>query len=82
MKLPRIECRDCGRSIAAGPVAGRLTKGRLCRHDPPGRRHHTDGALVSCPGSLAVVDLPQPAEQLELISVRLADPDTLTAPLF
>ncbi|MGA5291575.1 hypothetical protein [Streptomyces pseudogriseolus] len=82
MKLPRIECRDCGRSIAAGLVAGRLTKGRLWRHDPPGRHHQADGALVSCPGSLAIVDLPQPAEQLELISATLAGPDTLTAPLF
>lgn len=37
---------------------------------------------MSCPGSLAIVDLPQPAEQLELIPATLADTGTLTAPLF
>ncbi|MFB0617238.1 hypothetical protein [Streptomyces sp. AGS-58] len=67
MKLPRIECQTCRRHIAAGPVAGRLGKGRIWRHDPPGRG--TD--LVSCTGSLAIVDLPQPAEQLQL-----DEPDT------
>ncbi|MFK0026052.1 hypothetical protein [Streptomyces sp. NPDC090798] len=37
VKLPRIECQACRRHIAAGPVAGRLGKGRVWRHDPPGR---------------------------------------------
>nr|WP_244218097.1 hypothetical protein [Streptomyces corchorusii] len=69
--MPRIECRDCGRPIAAGPVAGRLAKGRVWRHDPPGRVREPGSALVSCPGSLAIVDLPQPAEQL------FDDPDTI-----
>ncbi|MFJ9729516.1 hypothetical protein ACIRP3_43005 [Streptomyces sp. NPDC101209] len=60
MKLPRIECQDCRRHIAVGPVAGRLGKCRMWRHDPP------SSALVSCTGSLSIVDLPLPARQLEL----------------
>ncbi|MFF4173041.1 hypothetical protein [Streptomyces sp. NPDC001744] len=58
MKLPRIPCGTCGRPIAAGPVAGRLGKGRVARHDAPGMRARNPGALVSCRGSLAIVDLP------------------------
>lgn len=87
MKLPRIDCQDCGRPIAAGPVAGRLTKGRLARHDPLERRALYGTALVSCPGSLAIVDLPQPTRQLELPEPEPAgpdlDPDGMeTVPLF
>ncbi|MGW5233862.1 hypothetical protein ACWEQU_16590 [Streptomyces nodosus] len=47
MKLPRVECPHCTREIAAGLVTGRLTKGRLWRHDAPGvRRKPTES---SCP---------------------------------
>ncbi|MEU5497959.1 hypothetical protein [Streptomyces griseofuscus] len=67
MKLPRVHCRECQRPIAAGPVAGSLSKGRLCRHDPPDRRARYGDSLVSCPGSLAIVDLPRPVEQLEFM---------------
>lgn len=66
MKLPRVECPTCTRAIAAGPVAGRLTKGRLWRHDAPGARRAPDGTLVSCAGSLAIVDLPTTGVQLEI----------------
>lgn len=66
MKLPRVNCPTCGRPIAAGPVAGALGKGRLWRHDEPGMRAEYQGALVSCADSLAVVDLPTGAHQLEL----------------
>lgn len=81
VKLPRIECQVCQRHIAAGPVAGRPGKGRVWRHDPPERRSLYGAALVSCPGSLTIVDLPLPARQLEL--AEAADPDGLdTVPLF
>ncbi|MER6977763.1 hypothetical protein [Streptomyces carpinensis] len=66
MKLPRVRCEECKRPIAAGPVAGSLGKGRLWRHDPPDRRARYGDSLVSCPGSLAIVDLSRPAQQLEL----------------
>lgn len=58
MKLPRVPCTTCGRPIAAGPVAGRLSKGRIWRHDPPAARRDPGRPLVSCAGSLEVVDLP------------------------
>lgn len=57
MKLPRVKCPRCDRDVAAGPVAGRLSKGRVWRHDPPNMRAQYD-ALVSCGGSLEIVDLP------------------------
>ncbi|MFC7791398.1 hypothetical protein [Streptomyces cinereoruber] len=66
MKLPRVRCEKCDRPIAAGPVAGRLSKGRLWRHDPPNMRELHPGVLMSCGGSLAIVDLP--VGQMELIS--------------
>ncbi|MFI1096394.1 hypothetical protein [Streptomyces sp. NPDC020917] len=66
MKLPRVECPDCGRPIAAGPVAGRLNKGRVWRHDPPGQPKVAGGPLVSCGGSLRLVDLPAHGRQLEI----------------
>ncbi|MGW2100390.1 hypothetical protein ACWCPX_22340 [Streptomyces olivaceoviridis] len=57
----------------------------MWRHDPPGGR-----ALVSCPGSLAIVDMPLLAQQLELSvpePTEPADPDKdpygiATVPLF
>lgn len=58
MKLPRVECPSCARSIAAGMVAGRLSKGRIWRHDAPDARRDADGHLLSCAGSLEIVDLP------------------------
>ncbi|MFD8425909.1 hypothetical protein [Streptomyces sp. NPDC059466] len=66
MKMPRIECEYCSRSIAAGMVAGRPSKGRLWRHDPPERPKAYGDALVSCTGSLAIVDLKVPGAQMEL----------------
>ncbi|MGW2074214.1 hypothetical protein ACWCPK_38235 [Streptomyces sp. NPDC001953] len=66
MKMPRVTCRVCRRAIAAGPVAGRPTKGRLWRHDPPQMRAQFGNSLVSCAGSLAIVDLPVPGEQLQI----------------
>ncbi|MFF5668813.1 hypothetical protein ACFY8S_01530 [Streptomyces hygroscopicus] len=77
MKMPRIECQDCGRGIAAGPVAGRPSKGRVWRHDPPQRSSAHGDALVSCPGSLRIVDLPLPARQLELTAADPEDADTI-----
>ncbi|MFJ3249083.1 hypothetical protein [Streptomyces sp. NPDC086782] len=80
MKMPRVECGACGRSVAAGMVAGRPSKGRLWRHDPPDRRAQFGDSLVSCSGSLALVDLPVPGEQLELQLVPVEpveDPDDL-----
>ncbi|KPI33280.1 hypothetical protein OV450_1368 [Actinobacteria bacterium OV450] len=64
MKLPRVECGKCGRPVAAGPVAGRISKGRLWRHDAPGIRRDADGVLVSCAGSLELVDIELPVAQL------------------
>ncbi|MEU1815153.1 hypothetical protein ABZ543_08140 [Streptomyces roseifaciens] len=66
MKLPRVDCSSCGRAIAARPVADRISKGRVWRHDPPGMRRRTGGDLVSCSGSLAIVDMPLPGQQLTL----------------
>ncbi|MEU7323402.1 hypothetical protein ABZ682_23050 [Streptomyces griseoviridis] len=65
MKMPRLECAFCSRSIAAGMVAGRPGKGRIWRHDPEERPEMFGDALVSCAGSLAIVDLPTPGAQLE-----------------
>ncbi|MDX3067152.1 hypothetical protein PV518_34110 [Streptomyces sp. ND04-05B] len=83
MKMPRIECESCGRGIAAGPVAGRPSKGRVWRHDPPQRSTVHGDALVSCHGSLAIVDLPLPTQQLELAVDETPDDDSSeTLPLF
>ncbi|MFE4957089.1 hypothetical protein ACFRCW_24120 [Streptomyces sp. NPDC056653] len=60
-----MPCATCERPIAAGPVAGSLSKGRICRHDAPGARRDADGSLISCRGSLEIVDLPMPDQQLE-----------------
>ncbi|MGW6391207.1 hypothetical protein ACWFR1_12060 [Streptomyces sp. NPDC055103] len=57
MKLTRVECPSCTRSIAAGMVAGRLGKGRIWRHDAPDARRDSEGHLLSCAGSLEIVDL-------------------------
>lgn len=64
--MPRVECGVCRRDIAAGIVAGRPGKGRLWRHDPEQTRRSDDGSLLSCPGSLEIVDLPLPMRQLEI----------------
>lgn len=58
-------------------VAGRPSKGRIWRHDPPGMRSMYGGSLVSCAGSLVIVDLPLPAQQLEFPDAadELADVD-------
>ncbi|MET7898936.1 hypothetical protein [Streptomyces mirabilis] len=65
-----LECRICGRRVAAGMVAGRPCKGHLWRHDPLQMRSLYGGSLVSCIGSLGVVDLPKPGEQLRLFAVE------------
>ncbi|MEU4986471.1 hypothetical protein [Streptomyces sp. NPDC021969] len=64
MKMPRVECPTCERRIAAGMVAGRPMKGRVWRHDPTERPSGFGDALVPCTGSLEIVDLPRPGEQL------------------
>lgn len=65
VKLPRVECPCCQRFIAAGIVAGAPSKGRLWRHDPPERPARFGDALVSCDGSLDIVDLPTAGAQME-----------------
>lgn len=62
MKMPRVVCPECERHIAAGMVAGRPGKGRLWRHDPTERPELFGDALVSCTGSLEIVDLPSPVQ--------------------
>ena len=47
-------------------MAGRPSKGRLWRHDPTERPEIFGDALVSCAGSLEIVDLPVSGEQLAL----------------
>ncbi|MEU1035611.1 hypothetical protein ABZ402_44445 [Streptomyces mirabilis] len=58
MKIPRLECEFCSRSIAAGMVAGGPSKGRMWRQDPAERLEIFRDALVSCAGSQA----PQPGQ--------------------
>lgn len=78
MKLPRVECPNCRRGIAAGPVAGHLSKGRVWRHDPP--QHREPGhPLVSCDGSLLVVDLPYGQTALDIPGVDEAEADAAPA---
>jgi hypothetical protein len=80
MKLPRVECPDCKRGIAAGPVAGRLTKGRIWRHDPPNQRREPGRPLVSCDGSLEIVDLPTTGGQMEFdMDQPDAEPEAMPA---
>jgi hypothetical protein len=71
--MPRVECPSCERKIAAGLVAGCPTHGRLWRHDPTERPSAFGDALVCCAGSLEIVDLPRPGEQLALDLGREAD---------
>ncbi|MFI0827276.1 hypothetical protein ACH4Q7_22790 [Streptomyces roseolus] len=66
MKMPKVVCEKCQRPIAAGPVAGRLSKGRLWRHDPPAERRDPEDRLVSCAGSLEIVDLPYGQMELDV----------------
>lgn len=63
----RVECEFCQRRIAAGLVAGRPIKGRLWRHDPMERLEVFGDAVVSCEGSLAIVDLLGPGAQMEFM---------------
>lgn len=79
MKLPRVRCEKCERPIAAGPVAGRLSKGRVWRHDPPREHRDPDRRLVSCGGSLNIVDLPRPGVQMEF-DIPGADPGPAAEP--
>jgi hypothetical protein len=59
-------------------VAGRLSKGRIWRHDAPDARRDAHGHLLSCAGSLQIVDLPY--GQMEIpIPEPEADPDTAPA---
>lgn len=73
MKMPRVQCGRCGRAIAAGTVAGCLGRGRLWRHDAPDMRARHRDALVSCPGSLDIVDLPMAAGRQ--LAFLVEDPD-------
>ncbi|MGY3199726.1 hypothetical protein [Streptomyces sp. TE5632] len=63
--------------IAAGHVAGAPAKGRLWRHDPAERPSGFGDALVSCTGSLEIVNLPRPGEQLEIDLSLEPDADEL-----
>jgi hypothetical protein len=76
MKLPRVHCPSCERPVAARPVPGQLTKGTVWRHDAPTLRRDTDGRLLSCGGSLEVVDLPIPGQQLTF-DVETPEPEPL-----
>ncbi|MFF3730204.1 hypothetical protein ACFYXM_07755 [Streptomyces sp. NPDC002476] len=64
MKLPRVKCPECEREVAARPVSGTLSKGHVWRHDAPDMRAKHPDELVSCGGSLEIVDLP--VGQMEL----------------
>lgn len=64
--LPRVMCAECLRDIAASPAAGTIGKGRLFRHDSAVKRRSSSGELISCPGSLSLVDLPHSGVQLSL----------------
>ncbi|MER6884051.1 hypothetical protein [Streptomyces althioticus] len=81
MKMPRVVCPECERHIAAGMVAGRPGKGRLWRHDPTERPELFGDALVSCTGSLEIVDLPTPGEQLEFPAVDEPQPEPEREPV-
>ncbi|MFF4391454.1 hypothetical protein ACFY0G_32395 [Streptomyces sp. NPDC001552] len=80
MKMPRVLCASCGRDTAAGPVSGRLSKGRLWRHDAPGGHRGPDGLLVSCAGSLSIVDVLLPATQLTFDLGELGGEDPVEEP--
>ncbi|MFE7243031.1 hypothetical protein [Streptomyces sp. NPDC057580] len=80
MKLPRVDCPRWERDVAAGSVAGSLSKGRICRHGAPGARRDADGSLISCRGSLEIVDLPMPDQQLAFDVHEPQPEDDETAP--
>jgi hypothetical protein len=61
-------------------VAGAPSKGRVWRHDPPERPARFGDALVSCDGSLDIIDLPTPGAQLEFVEVP-DDEDEAVGPL-
>ncbi|WP_329368754.1 hypothetical protein OG896_24615 [Streptomyces sp. NBC_00669] len=79
MQMPRVRCATCGRPTAAGPVAGRPGRGRLWRHDDPNASRRYSGPLVSCTGSLEIVELPAYGYQLE---IGLDAEQELITPLF
>lgn len=56
-------------------MAGSPAKGRLWRHDPTERPELFGDALVSCAGSLEIVDLPVPGVQLEFTDVDEPQPE-------
>lgn len=63
-------------------MAGSLSKGRLWRHDPLERPTRFGDALVSCEGSLSLVDLPRPAAELgEVDETRAPDEGVPVGPL-
>ncbi|RKN39719.1 hypothetical protein D7294_19950 [Streptomyces hoynatensis] len=72
--MPRVECPCCHRQIAAAPVSGAPRTGRLWRHDQPGTRRSEDGSLLSCPGSLHLVELPLPAREPGAAAAQLELP--------
>ncbi|MEU5218492.1 hypothetical protein AB0G79_20155 [Streptomyces sp. NPDC020807] len=55
MKMPRINCPDCGRDVAAIPAG--VGQWKVIRHDHPGMHRDFKGALVSCSASLRPVEL-------------------------
>ncbi|MFF4180195.1 hypothetical protein [Streptomyces sp. NPDC001750] len=55
MKMPRVNCHDCGRDVAAIPAGVGLWK--IARHDHPGMHRDFQGVLVSCSASLRAVEL-------------------------
>lgn len=73
--MPRVTCRYCDRDVAAQPAARMPGKGWIYRHDEP-QMHESYAevrVLVSCSGSLELVELPCPARQTELVIAELGD---------
>lgn len=66
MRMPRVRCPRCDRRVAIDPDLGPIGKGRIYRHDEAGMHQTYGGALVSCPGSLELADLPAAPAQRTL----------------
>lgn len=78
--MPRVKCDECGREVAAYPVAGRPGRGRLWRHDAPDMRSCYADSLVSCGSSLDIVELPTDGRQLKLdVDQANAEPEAAPA---